>query len=70
MYNCLNLLPFSHNCHNKKKKDDFFIFFAKNLLNITDRSVINFKIEKYYEISLIRTIYKTYEDYECHINSE
>ena len=46
MHDCLNLLPFNHNCHKKKKKDDFFIFFGENLLNVTDRSLLNLKAEK------------------------
>ena len=38
MYNnYLKLLSLNHNCHEKKKKDDF-VTFLSNLLNISDTS--------------------------------
>ena len=38
MYNnYLTLLSLNHNCHEKKKKDDF-VTFLSNLLNISDTS--------------------------------
>ena len=70
MNNCLSLLIFNHICHKKKKKDHFLIYFAESLFNVTDRFLLNLKTEKYYDIYLIRIIYKTYEDYKSHINSK
>ena len=36
MSNYLKFLRFNHNCHKKKKKYDFVIFFAENVLSVTD----------------------------------